>query len=156
MARLFGMHVLELKPGVSAQEFERFLKDEWRPFTLAGVKNNVVKADRGSDLGRYLFVLETDSATRDRYWPTADGTGSDEFRRALQATGDRSAMDTRLTSFVKATPGAGTTYSDWVVIVELAGSSRQPWRPLLSGQGSRGRSACSWTIRYGVSRGGTA
>jgi hypothetical protein len=52
------------------------------------------------------------------YWPTADGTGSDEFRRALQALGDRSALDTKVASFVKATPGAGTTYSDWVVIVE--------------------------------------
>src|SRR6185503_1770542 len=78
MAELFRMYPVTLRPEVTAEDFERFLKEDWVEVfaTAPGVRSYVLKATRGTQPGRYLMVIETDRvATRDLYWP--DGSPSD-------------------------------------------------------------------------------
>src|SRR5436190_20198905 len=91
MARLFGVHLVQLKDGVSAAEFEDFLRTTWKPAPIPGLKTYFVKGDRGEQVGRYLvgtylYVTEFDTATRDRFWPSAGPEGASPEWNALQDT----------------------------------------------------------------------
>ena len=82
MSKVFGMHLIALKPGVSAQAFESFVKDEFGALVpLKGMQAYVLKADRGDRKGQYLAMLEFDSVkTRNRYFP-APGQLSEEAKK---------------------------------------------------------------------------
>lgn len=90
MAKVFGVHDLELQPGADAAAFERLMKDAFLPgFQQApGLKAYFLKADRGARDGKYLWVLEFEStATRDRYYPVAGGAPSEEYQRLTAQAG---------------------------------------------------------------------
>ena len=74
MAKLFGIHYLELQPGVNAEDFERFVAEEVYPATARqDLTLSVVKGERGERLEKYLLLFEYESvAGRDRYFPTPD------------------------------------------------------------------------------------
>lgn len=74
MARLFRIYDVEFRPGVTVEEFERFLKEVWvEVLVVPGVRSYVLKGDRGVEAGRYRLVIECDRVeTRDLYWPTGD------------------------------------------------------------------------------------
>jgi hypothetical protein len=117
MAKLFGIHRLELKPGVSTQDFERFLREEWRSWDIPGLRLYVAKADRHEHLGSYALVFEFEQAeVRDRYWPRPGPEMSEEgqrvFDRALAAPGQRQAWE-RWGTLVNDVAG-----TDWVVVAE--------------------------------------
>ena len=114
MGKIIGIHQIELKPGVSPEEFERFLREEWRaPTPFAGWKVSVTRGDRGEGSGKYAVIIEIESvAARDRYVPVP-GQPSEEARRAntgRQALGEQWAR--------YASPAGGPPYTDWVVIAE--------------------------------------
>ena len=49
MAKLFGMHTIELHPGVKPEDFERFVVEEVNPGPhLPGVVSHLLKGDRGA------------------------------------------------------------------------------------------------------------
>ncbi len=114
MGKIVGIHQIELKPGVSPEEFERFLREEWHaPTQLAGWKAYVVRGDRGEGAGTYAVIIEIESvAARDRYTPTP-GQLSEEGRRAFAGW---PAMEGKWARY--ASPMAGPPYTDWVVIAE--------------------------------------
>jgi hypothetical protein len=120
MARLLGVHPIELKPGVSVEEFERFLRQEWRPADIPGVRTSIVKADRGRHAGGHAFVIECDSAVRDRYWPTPGAGGASEewTRVANRALGspEQRRLQEKWDALAVGPPSAN--YTDWVVIAE--------------------------------------
>jgi hypothetical protein len=74
MAKVLGIREVELNPGVSAEEFERFAVDAVaRVPQGSGLRIYVVKGDRGDKAGTYLWITEIDSVeVRDRYWPAPD------------------------------------------------------------------------------------
>jgi hypothetical protein len=82
VSKVFGMHVIALKPGISPEAFETFIQDEFYALApLAGTEVYVLRADRGDREGRYLAMLEFDSAeTRNRHFP-APGELSEEVQR---------------------------------------------------------------------------
>ena len=69
MAKLFGMHTIELHSGVKPEDFERFVVEEYYPSQhWPGVVSHVLKGDRGEREGKYLVMLEFESAeSRDRF-----------------------------------------------------------------------------------------
>jgi hypothetical protein len=71
MPKLFGLHEIELQPGVEPDEYERFFAEEVAPkFELPGWNTHLLKGDRGERAGKYLVLLEIDSLeARDRYFP---------------------------------------------------------------------------------------
>jgi hypothetical protein len=70
MAKVFGIHPLVLHPGVNADAFERFVREEIQGLSFAGQKIAVLKGDRGDRLGEYLYMIEFESVeVRDRLFP---------------------------------------------------------------------------------------
>jgi hypothetical protein len=48
MPKVFGLHEMELQPGVEPEEYERFFAEEMIPtLTLPGWKIHLLKGDRG-------------------------------------------------------------------------------------------------------------
>jgi hypothetical protein len=82
MAKVYGMHTLELRPGVKGEDFERFVAQEF--LTRANVEGwrlSLLKGDRGERTGKYLALWEIESvAARDRMSPS-----SNEFSSGSQA-----------------------------------------------------------------------
>jgi predicted TIM-barrel fold metal-dependent hydrolase len=83
MAKVFGIHTLDLAPGVAAEEWERYLREEFRPIEAPGFRGFIARADRGSQAGSYLLIVEFDSAeTRDRAFPA--GAAAEDIRPMIE------------------------------------------------------------------------
>ena len=120
MAKAYGVHDVQLKSGVSAEQLERFLREEWRPADIPGVRQSWLKGDRGDRAGTYLRVFEFESKeTRDRYFPTLMERSA-EFERVRERslnTPDQVRIRERLSALVEPRePGKG--FTDWVTIAE--------------------------------------
>jgi hypothetical protein len=85
MSTVYGLHEIELQPGVEPEEYERFFVEELAPSPMVpGLKVHLLKGDRGVRGGKYLVFLEIESLeARDRYFPRP-GEESEEFTRFLQ------------------------------------------------------------------------
>src|SRR5687768_13365970 len=85
MARLYGAHTIVLRPGVAGPDFERFVREEWRPAELPGITTTILKGERGEQTGTYLMLFEfEDEAVRDRYWPPQRGGAASEEWQAIR------------------------------------------------------------------------
>ena len=86
MSKVFGMHMIALKPGVKAEDFEKFVTTEIYPLpSLAGLKSYLLKGDRGDREDRYLMMYEFESVeVRDRYFPSP-GVASKEAQQILES-----------------------------------------------------------------------
>ena len=110
MAKVFGIHEIELRPGVTAEVFEQFLADalpQWPQFE--GYTTSIAKGDRGTHAGKYIMVLEIESiAARDRYYPAPD-VASEEAQRVTEGSAALfEKMDALCTS----------TFTDYVVVAK--------------------------------------
>ena len=85
MPMVYGLHEIELQPGVEPEEYERVFAEEFSPsFTLPGWKTHLLKGERGERAGKYLILLEIESLeARDRYFPSPSEE-SEEFTRFLE------------------------------------------------------------------------
>ncbi len=116
MAKVLGLHAIELKPGVDESEFESFMTREFAPVYARkpGQVAYLMKGDRGEQKGKYLFVIEIESPERrDEIWPREGETWtvSEEFRRVIEGAG---AIGDRLDTFVTQFPGQ--RFTDYVVV----------------------------------------
>ena len=111
MAKVFGMHMVALKPGVKAEDFEKFVKEEVYPtLELEGVESYLLKGDRGDREGKYLWVMEVESVeARDRLFPSP-GESSEEVRQFFESY---AAVSDKWGTF--ATP-VDVIYTDYVVV----------------------------------------
>ena len=82
MPTVYGLHEIELQPGVEPDEYERFFAEEIAPSPMVpGWKVHLLKGDRGVRAGKFLVLLEIESLeARDRYFPRP-GEESEEFTR---------------------------------------------------------------------------
>jgi hypothetical protein len=113
MAKLFGMHEIELHSGVKPEDFERFVVEEVnRSQPLPGVVGHMLKGDRGDREGKYLLMLEFESKElRDRFFPSPDQV-SEEAQRYMEPT---RAMAEKWATLASA-PGTTEIYTDYVVV----------------------------------------
>jgi hypothetical protein len=111
MSKVFGMHMIALKPGVEAEDFERFVTEEVYPAPEPeGVKSYLLKGDRGDREGKYLWVMEIESVeARDRLFPSP-GESSEEARQLFESY---AAVLEKWETF--ATP-MDVIYTDYVVV----------------------------------------
>jgi len=85
--RIFRMWPVKLRPGVSTEEFERFLNEDWVEvfWSAPRAHSYVLKGNRGTEVGHYLVVAEFDRVhTRDLYWPE---TGESDLWNQLSTEG---------------------------------------------------------------------
>ena len=119
MAKVFGMHMVGLRPGIKGEDFEKFFHEKVIPLPhFPGDKVYLLKGDRGDREGRYLLMLEFESIEiRDRFNPTPDQP-SDEALRFIKAHKD--AIFPVLAEWEKLASGIGapTIYTDYVVVSE--------------------------------------
>lgn len=120
MAKVYGIHEVELRPGVTEQELEKYFTQEvMRMPVYPGWKIRLLKADRGERRGKYAILFELDSVeARDRIWPTPDGK-SDEARAfdAQHAATNQPILD-KWDKYTTAVAGADAVFTDYV---EVAG-----------------------------------
>ena len=86
MSKVFSMHMIALHPGVKADDFEKFVMEEVNPLPgLEGWKSYILKGDRGDREGKYLWMIEFESAeVRDRLFPSP-GEVSQEAQQAFDS-----------------------------------------------------------------------
>jgi hypothetical protein len=110
MAKVFGVTPLELHPGVSGKDFEKFWMEEYAPLGLRlGWISHVLKADRGERTGKYAVIWEIASVEeRDRY-VSASGQLTKEGSQLLGA--DFDALNKRLDTYI-----TGWPFTDYVEI----------------------------------------
>jgi hypothetical protein len=115
MTKILAFHEIELRPGVSDEEFETFFATEIGSSPIyPGWWAQLLKADRGKRAGKYLVIFEIESLeARDRYFPTA-GEQSKEAGEFTDQHPEITAMFARWRSL--ATP-PGEVYTDYSVVV---------------------------------------
>jgi hypothetical protein len=113
MAKVYGMHNVELKPGVDGQEFERFVAQELNAILgqVPGQSLYFLKGDRGVHAGHYLLVFEIETVKRrDALYPLTD-EGSEEANKFFA---DNNAVMEKLDRFIVSLPDP--EFTDYVVI----------------------------------------
>jgi hypothetical protein len=72
--RVMGIRHYTLNEGVTPEEFERFVAEEWNPamsHRIPGVWVLVMKSERNAEANAYIMVWDIQSAdVRQRYWPS--------------------------------------------------------------------------------------
>jgi len=114
MTKVFALHEVELRPGVSAEAFETFFATQIGAEPIyPGWWAQLLKADRGERAGKYLVMFEIESLElRDRYFPTA-GERSEEARQYTQQHPEIAAMFEKWSTL--ASP-PGEIYTDYIVV----------------------------------------
>jgi hypothetical protein len=115
MAKVFGIHHLELKNGVDVAEFERIVSDEFNALPkLAGWESSIVKGERGNNVGQYMLIFEAASLeTRNRDVP-GDGR---PFSPELQKWYDTSSPTfDKISSYLTTPLFGGGVFTDYVVV----------------------------------------
>lgn len=112
-AKVYGMHMILLEPGVTGEQFERFFVEQVYPnWKVPGWEVSLLKGDRGDREGRYLVLFEIDSVElRDRYAPEHD-TLSEELQQHLEPLEEVLEEWQQLASV----PGESTIYTDYYVV----------------------------------------
>ena len=117
MAKVFSIHEVELRPGVTAEEFERFLKTEYMSGALPmpiGWSVAYLQGNRGIRAGKYVVLYEVASVEeRDNFFPEA-GTPSAKFHQYNQLrTTAQQALEEKMSTYVTA---SGESFTDYTVI----------------------------------------
>ena len=114
MARLLGVHEVELRPGADAAEFERLAAEVASLPMFEGWSFRLLKGERGVRTGKYLLVFDIVSPeARDRYYPK-EGQASDESGRFDQQNPEAANAWERLHALTTDSDVA----TDYVVIAE--------------------------------------
>jgi hypothetical protein len=113
MAKVLGMHTIELKPGCDPKEFEEFMMTEALPTygKVPGQTGRLLKGDRGERAGKYLLIVELESPERrDHIYPSEGGVAED----VQQLMGDIQPLLDKVYSFVEYFPDPNST--DYVMV----------------------------------------
>ena len=115
MARVIAIREVMLKPGVSEQDFERFVAEEFYPVWRQlppEFQVSVLKGDRGDRVGGYIIVDEFESVeTRNRLFPGPGKAMSEEVQRWLETYGEaHRAVVEKWGSYATTTYGVYTDY----------------------------------------------
>ena len=114
MAKVIGIHRLELKPGVTEDQVQAVVEQIAGKFKVPGSTTMIGKGDRGERVGQYVLIVEVESVeTRDRYFPDPGGEASAEWQQHTAAYGPIFAQfETVFTNF------PDPLFTDYVIIGE--------------------------------------
>ena len=118
MTRVFGMHEIELNPGVKEEDFENFFLNEVAktPF-YPGWSFRLLKGDRGERKGKYLMLVDIESVeARERFSP-GPNQGSEETNQFDQEHRDELApVFQKWSTFSPTQVGVNSNYTDYLVL----------------------------------------
>ena len=108
MAKVYGLHEVELVPGADPEEFEKVASELAKGHGYEGWKLSLLKGERGERNGKYLIMVEIESLeARNRYAPSPDGPGSEE---AQELDRRNATLWERLRNLTSATADIFTDY----------------------------------------------
>ncbi len=108
MGKVISFHAIDLQPGVTEADLERYVQD--LRYAVPGQTVYLAKGDRGARSGQYAVIVEFESADlRDRYFPTADTTSDEYTQLAAPFTAE-------LERFSQLTTWPDPTYTDYHVL----------------------------------------
>lgn len=111
MAKVYGIHEIELHPGADPAAFEQLCAEGSRMGGFAGWKSILLKGERGARKGKYTVLIEIDSlAARDRYAPDSGPTA--EAQAVAAQAGDFWERWQQFTAIL----GEGDIFTDYVVV----------------------------------------
>ena len=118
MAKVYGIHEIELHAGVSEESFKRFFK-EYAKFMKeeAGWKMVLLKGDRGQRAGKYALMYEIQSVEeRNRMAPGPNQPSAEMERwyKAHKTIADE--MTKKWATFSPTDTGAHAEYTDYIVL----------------------------------------
>ena len=110
MGKVYGLHRVELRPGVNADEFEQFARQLLQQLpAVPGWRVALLKGDRGEQVGSYLFLYEIDSLeVRDRI--VQPGGLTDEGQQWVGQVGPLLEQWRQYTTQI---PGVETPFTDY-------------------------------------------
>jgi hypothetical protein len=113
MAKVLGMHTLELKPGCDSREFEEMMIRDVLPVynKIPGQTTHLLKGDRGERSGKYVLLIELESVeARDHVYPS-EGILADDVQQLI---GNIDPVWEQFYSFVEGFPDP--KYTDYVMV----------------------------------------
>jgi hypothetical protein len=112
MGKIYGLHTLELRPGVTDEDFERFAADSLEKLpSLPGWRIALLKGERGDQVGQYLSLVEVESIeARNRVSPGGGMDDTAEGREWLTVAGP--VLEQWL-EYVVHIPGLDAPYTDY-------------------------------------------
>jgi len=114
MSKIYSIHTLELRDGVTPAEFEAFVHDEL-PAVVAwtGWTFSLLKGNRGERTGKYLLLAEVcDIRTRDKYFAEDDHITTASLKHAERFPDTMEIID-KFHTYVN---GFGDIYTDYSVL----------------------------------------
>jgi hypothetical protein len=118
MTRVFGMHEIELNPGVQEEDFENFFLQEMATGPIfPGWRIRLLKGDRGVRKSKYLVLFEIESAeARDRFAPAPNQSNeeTDQFLEKHKETME--PIFQKWATFSPTDLGANLNYTDYLVL----------------------------------------
>ena len=120
MTRVFGLHEIELNPGVKEEDFENFFRNEVAKAPLyPGWSARLLKGDRGARNGKYLMLVDIDSVeARDRFAP-GDNQSSEETKQFDEQHKDKlEPVFEKWAAFSPTQLGVNSIYTDYLVLEE--------------------------------------
>lgn len=118
MAKVLGMHTLELKPGVNEQEFEEFIRRDVLPVyrKVPGQTVHLLRGDRGQRSGKYLVLIELESVERRDHIYPAVGDDWGVAEDVVQLVGNVDPIWEKLATFADVFPDPG--FTDYVMLTD--------------------------------------
>lgn len=115
MARVLGVHEIELNPGADPEQFEQAAAEVVSSAQPEGWRTLVLKGERGPRSGKYLMIFEIDSLeARNRFYPEEGHAAMEENARFDQQHHETAAARERLLEMIVDLDVA----TDYVVIAE--------------------------------------
>jgi hypothetical protein len=113
MAKVFGLHEIELRPEVTPAEYEQFFIKEIAHLPMfPGWRAYLLKGDRGERAGKYLVMYEVESVeARDSYFP-APAEQSEKVQQFLEQHPAVAAAMEKSNAF----ESEPDTWTDYVVV----------------------------------------
>ncbi len=116
MSKVWGMHMVTLRPGIKAEDFEKFMMTDVAKLPMYdGWKVRLLKGERGERKGEYMVLIEIDSLeARNRFSPEPDKASpeADEFDKS-HPEGNQVFEKWATLATV---PGQATMYTDYVEV----------------------------------------
>jgi hypothetical protein len=111
MAKVYGLHEIELRPGADPAEFEQLVAaPEVEQFE--GWTAHLLKGERGERTGKYMLLIEIESIeARDRYSPSPN-----EASAEAEELSRRNAAYWERWQKLATMPGDDTVFTDYVVV----------------------------------------
>jgi hypothetical protein len=116
MGKVYGIHDIELHPGIDEKSFVKFFNRELaKAYADIGWKVRLLKGDRGQRKGKYAVMFEIASReARDRMSP-APGEASEENRRWYDEHKEQAdELTKKWYSFSPTDTGAHQEYTDYL------------------------------------------